>query len=1298
MSDFIVYIYRFFQTKKTFFYVLLALVSVSIILLASKIRFEENISGSIPKNDAHDLTGYVLANLNQTDKIIVDISLADSNSQPEPAALVAFGQSFYDSLKARLDSTHIKSILYKASDETMLAMMDMALNHLPSFLDESDYLKIDSLLLPGYVEQSMVNNYKILASPASMVLKKRISLDPLGITNFAIVKLKSLRAGENFELYDGCVVTRDMRHLLIFIEPASPANETSANRYLINRLDEIILALSKTNGEKFEAQYFGGAAVAVANARQIKRDIALTMIISFGLIFILVGWYFKDLRARLLGLLPAVFGAGLALAMLYLFKGSISAISLGIGSVILGLIVDYAMYFMNNYRKSGHIEEAIRDMSYVILLCAVTTAGALLCLTFLNSTVLRDLGWFATLSVVGAAIFTLIILPQFVHFVSLKQPETKSGNFIDRLGSYPFHRKSWLLIIILIIAIISAFFAGQASFEQDMNALNFMTPSLKKAESDLDRISNYKLKNVFLVSTGTTTEAALRNHDRLAPTIRTLLRDSIIQGISDAGPLLTSDSLQQVRIHRWNSFWSKEKKDKLTYTISVAASKAGFNESAFRPFFTYLDRNFQPITLEMLDLKENHLVSGWITIKSDRVLLPTILKVKEENKEALYQAVQINDSIVMYDKQSLTRKFVEGVKNDFDRLVLLSMVFVTLLLIFSYGRLGLGLITALPMYGSWLITLGFMGITGNTFNIFNIILSSFIFGLGVDHSILVMRGLQRTLKYGTDELSSYRVSVILSSGATLFGAGALFMAQHPALHSIALISLFGMITVVILSFTLQPWLYNKLILERSRRHRFPVTLRIVIKTFVTWGNIVAIAVILMILGSLINILLPMKRKKKEMLFHRLFYWLTKAYIAFTFAWDRKLINEPGEDFTKPAIIISNHQSLIETPAFLRLYPKIIILTTSWVYRSPIFGPIARLANFYNVDTGIESIIDLLKEKVNEGFSILIFPEAHRSYDQHIQRFHRGAFYLAEKLQVDILPILVFGTGDFLGKGAFWGRPNSFRMKILSRVPCDDLSFGNSYQERSRNLRKFYITQYAQFKAEEGNAHYYRRKLALNYTLKGPILEWYMRVKLKLENNYEIYNQLMPREGEILDLGCGYGFISYMLMFTGDERKITGVDYDAEKIEVAENCYSKNERISFFCQDISEYKVTPKNGFLLCDVLHYLTPEKQEKLLRDCFSNLHPGGTILIREANAELEKRHKKSLVTEFLSTRIGFNKTQTNDKQLFFTSADAIRAVAVEFGLTMEVIDNKKVTSNNLFVLKHKHPGSHGEGGTVHG
>ncbi|MEI7664309.1 MAG: 1-acyl-sn-glycerol-3-phosphate acyltransferase, partial [Bacteroidota bacterium] len=473
------------------------------------------------------------------------------------------------------------------------------------------------------------------------------------------------------------------------------------------------------------------------------------------------------------------------------------------------------------------------------------------------------------------------------------------------------------------------------------------------------------------------------------------------------------------------------------------------------------------------------------------------------------------------------------------------------------------------------------------------------------------------------------------------------------------------------------------VLSRQRKHEYPITFMILVKTVVTWTNIVLVALILMIAGNLIKLLPFKKQKKKELFFHRLFYWLTKAYIAVTFANDRKLINEHGEDFTRPAIIISNHQSLIETPAFLRLYPKIIILTTSWVHSSPIFGPIAKLASFFDVNNGIDSIIGQLQAKVDEGFSILIFPEAHRSEDHKIQRFHRGAFYLAERLQTDILPVVVFGTGDFLGKGNFWGRPNSLRMKILKRVSCSDDSMGATYQERAKQFRKLYIDQYAIIRQQEGDAHYYSRKLALNYVLKGPVLEWYMRVKMKLENNYEIYNRLLPRRGEILDLGCGYGFISYMLMFTSEERTITSVDYDAEKISVAAGCFSKNDRISFHCADISGFEITPKNGILLCDVLHYLTPEKQLELLRRCFSGLLPGGRVLIREANTELKKRHSRSKLTEFISTGIGFNKTQNAEKLLYFTSAEQIRMVAAEFGMVMEVIDNTRMTSNVLYVIK---------------
>jgi hypothetical protein len=278
------------------------------------------------------------------------------------------------------------------------------------------------------------------------------------------------------------------------------------------------------------------------------------------------------------------------------------------------------------------------------------------------------------------------------------------------------------------------------------------------------------------------------------------------------------------------------------------------------------------------------------------------------------------------------------------------MIFVTLLLLFSLGRVELTLIAATPMFFSWLLTLGFMGLTGIRFNIINIIVSSFIFGLGVDYSILMLRGMLHEAKYGTRELTSYKASVILSSATTLIGVGALFFAQHPAIHSIALVSVIGIVLVVVIAFSIQPLITNACLDDRLSRKKFPVTLRIFIKSVITWGDIVIVAIILTITGLVLRFLVPIPKKKKEQIFHKLFQVLCRIYIQVTFPpRSRKIINIYGETFKKPAVIISNHQSLIETPAFLRLHPKILILTNEWVYRSIVFGPVARLASFLNAD-------------------------------------------------------------------------------------------------------------------------------------------------------------------------------------------------------------------------------------------------------------------------------------------------------------------------------------------------------------
>jgi 1-acyl-sn-glycerol-3-phosphate acyltransferase len=1256
---------------------------IVIFFFALHIRLQEDISamtGSDPKNDG---IGNVMSHIKFTDKLIIRLSLEDSTAKTNTEELTHFAKDFKDSLSLSFDSSYIKEIIGNLSDSAMLSSFDLFFEHLPLFLDENDYNHVDSMITPVAIHNAIATGYKNLQSPAGFVIKKIFMRDPLGMTFLAINKLKSLQISDQFDIVDGFIMTKDRRNLLLFVTPTNPSTETILNQKLLNGIDRLLIKINKSYNNEIKGQYFGAIVYATGNARQIKKDIFITIAVAFIIILGLIGWYFKSWKIPILGIFPALFGGSFALAIIFLYKGTISTIAFGIGSVILGLIVDYALYIINHFRKKGDMVIVLKEMSFTIFLCSLTTAGAFICMNFLRSVVLQDLGWFAALSVVGAAFFSLVFLPQFLNSNDWKLG-SDSLNLIDRIASFSFEKRSVIVIILLSITIAAGFLVSKVKFETDMRTLNFIPDKLRDTEKQFDKITTASLNTVFLVSKGSTLNEALKVNERNANKVEELVDSGIILNVSGCNQLIFSDSLQQVKIKRWRKFWNQQRSYILEKNIQSAAKELKFKEGVFDSFLRLTSKDYDNLNDEETARITNSLLSDYISKSKEHTMITTLVKVRNENKEKLYNALKERPGLVVFDNQLLTTLFIENVHHDFELLVKFSMAFVTLLLLISYGRIETGITAAIPMFTSWLITLGFMGLTGIRFNIFNIIVSSFIFGLGVDYSILMMRGLLFNYRYGTKDITSYKTSIILSSLTTLIGVGALFFAMHPALNSIPTISVFGIIVVVIISFTFQPLLTNWFLIRRRLTHQHPVTLWILIRTFITWGNIVLVAILQVTLGGLISIFAPIQKSKKQYFFHWLFHKLCKTYIITTFPTNRKFLNPHKEDFLKPAIIISNHQSLIDTPLFLQLHPKIIILTNEWVWNSPLFGPIARMASYFNAEKGIDVILDQLKEKVRDGYSILIFPEAHRYNDNLVHRFHRGAFYMAEKLNIDILPIVIFGSGEFLKSGQFFGRPSGLRLKILQRVSNGDIRMGSDYTERSKRFRKLYIREYANLMAEEGTGRYYRNKLLLNYVFKGPVLEWYLKVKMKIENYYQSYNELLPRSGDILDLGCGYGFISYMLYFTSPQRKITGVDYDFEKICIALNGYSKNENLDFICEDITNFSFDYKDAILLNDVLHYLPQDRQEELIERCIAKIRPGGLILIRDADSDVKNLHRMTKITELFSTRIlGFNKTAGDLKELYFTSIKKLRSIAEKHELKVEVIDSPKITSNTLLIMR---------------
>ena len=111
----------------------------------------------------------------------------------------------------------------------------------------------------------------------------------------------------------------------------------------------------------------------------------------------------------------------------------------------------------------------------------------------------------------------------------------------------------------------------------------------------------------------------------------------------------------------------------------------------------------------------------------------------------------------------MNETFLGNLKNDFNRLVGYSLIVVLLILLIFYRSLSLTLVTSIPIALTWLLTIGIMGLFGIEFNIFNIIISTFIFGLGIDYSIFITNGLLTAYQTGENVISTNKTSIRLTS-------------------------------------------------------------------------------------------------------------------------------------------------------------------------------------------------------------------------------------------------------------------------------------------------------------------------------------------------------------------------------------------------------------------------------------------------------------------------------------------------------------------------------------------------------
>ncbi len=1227
---------------------------------ASHLHVEEDITKTFPRTEEFKKYDNLYRNSSISGNIIVAIGPLTNSSSEE---LVSVGETILEQCN-ELDTGLIKSIQFSAGAANMAEAYGNYLRNLPYFLTANEVDSLFTDLSNDGIATRLSSTLNRLRSYESLGTKKFLMKDPLQLGAPILSRLNKLQEGNAFKIVDGYTFTPDGEYLLMVIKPVNPPSETEQNSLLVHGLQTSIDSI-KTAHSKTDILLFGGPVIAVANATRIKADTSLVSILAGVSILLLLIGYFRRITIPILFFLPAVFGLTFALAVITVMQGSISAISVAVGTIVLGIAIDYSFHFFNHYRETGSIEDTLKEISSPMLLGCATTVAAFFCLNLLRSDVLADFGTFAGLSLIGTAFFALLGLPHLAHFAKFRpQKESKPSQ------PTPFKWKALLFVSLVGSTVFLWNYADEVQFENDLNQINYFPEHLQKAQDIIVGDSNRE--SLFVLSSDSNLSEAIFKSSNL----KTALNDTSIRSTILTDVVLTPNQIKQ-SVSAWNKHVTELGQGLKSELISTGA-ELGF-QSQFLQVYDHLFREYVVADESFYQdfLLNDPVYSEFIFKGDDGFNVVSTVNLLKDNRESFTEKVGKIDGLETVARSSLAHDLVNTVSEDLNFILILSSLLVFVVLLLTYGRLELALVTFLPMAVSWVWILGICGLFEIKFNMINVVVTTFIFGLGDDYSIFVSDGILSRYKYGVDKLKSYRSSIILSAITTIIGTGVLIFSKHPALHSIAVLSVTGMVCVVIASLTLQPLLYDILIDSRRKRGFSPLELRDFLRAGLAFGWFLIGCVILTAI-LLVVMILPISKGRKQRIMMTCISLLIDSDWRTMFHVPVRWLNK--DPLNKPAILIANHASFVDLMMLIGSSNKLLLVTNDWVWNSPLFGAFIRFAEYIHAKDETSWDLEKIKKKVDEGYSILVFPEGTRTTDGRIGRFKKGAFYLAEQLNLDILPVVIHGLHHVLRKGDFSVQYGRVTLKYLDRITPDSTEFGTGYRERTKAISKHFKSEFEKIRIEQEDGDYFHDKVQRLYSYKGPVLEWYVRIKLILEKNFDEIISRVPREGKVYDLGCGYGYLTHMLAMQSYDRHVIGLDYDQEKIQLASNTHYAVGNIEFEQADLTKFEPEEAVCFIIKDVLHYFPAADQKALLERCAEKLLPCGTIIIRDGIEDEKKKHGVTKMTEVFSTKIfGFNKTEHD---LEFLPEERVVSFAKKFELDLERLENKS-SSNVTYILR---------------
>ena len=519
MKEGLLKIYDFLSAHRRWLWIGITAVLIVLVGLAVSLRYDEDIMDFLPvtAEERESLKAY---QAQQSASRIVLIIEGEDETQRNDALDEIEDQLFPISYFLSTDPTDQLDAFY--------AMM-------PAYIPDSTYDKLDSLFTPQAIRAALERDKLILSTPGTGAFVTAIQHDPLGLVPIS-----------NFQSQ------MSNRKSYAFLDSPYGGTETQHNAALIDSLSNLLSPISDQFPE-LKIRLIGAPVIAVGNARRIKTDTLLCIALSLVLIIALLAYAFPRRRDIFLIMLAVSFGWLTGMAALRLVTPMVSAVVIGIGSVLIGIAVNYPLHLLVHQRYTTSVRQTLDEVLSPLVVGNITTVGAFMALIPLHATALRHLGIFAASMLVGTILFCVFVLPHLMSAEHTPVREIKlqiknHHGSADRKKSKITNIAQWSILIMTVVIggylIASQMVNGKWSngkwFDSNLSHINYMTPE-QRAD-------------------------------------------------------MASFNMPQGDASRWTAYWQNHDADSVIALIQTEAEAVGFMPEAFAPFYDQITNYKSQIT------------------------------------------------------------------------------------------------------------------------------------------------------------------------------------------------------------------------------------------------------------------------------------------------------------------------------------------------------------------------------------------------------------------------------------------------------------------------------------------------------------------------------------------------------------------------------------------------------------------------------------------------------------------------------------------------------------------------------